>query len=169
MSARLLALVLEGQEAAALVTLPVLAAVARAEDACVRLAYIRSFPRPRLNRTGRVVVDVEHEMLRITHTTIETFAWASRQFDGLTMEVVVRFGRPRAEALIETEVFAPTSIGLFTARDAGMRTRWATWSLRRRIARHASVRVVVLETERPLSRWRPWLGTPPRWHDVARI
>jgi hypothetical protein len=163
MSPRLLAVVFQGQETAALMTLPTLVAVTRAEAACVRLAYIRSFPRPRLDRFGRIAVDVDREMARIAHTMVETFTSAARRFDDFTMEVVVRFGRARQEAIIETEVFAPTRIGLFAARDAGIQARWATRSLRRRIARHASVRVVVLETERRLSGWRPWLGTPPRW------
>lgn len=168
MSARLLAIVLEGQEAAALAALPTLAAVTRAETACVRLAYVRSFPHPRLDRSGRIAVDVDREMARITDTTIETFRAAVRRFDDIAMDVVVRFGRARQEATIEAEVFAPTSIGLFAAREAGMRARWATWSLRRRIARHARVRVVVLETDRLHARRWPWLDLSPRWQDIVR-
>lgn len=168
MSARLLAIVLEGQEASVVTALPALAAVARAESACVRLAYLRSFPRPRVDRFDRVVVDTDREMARITDSTIATFAAAARPFDDFTMEVVVRFGCPRGEVTIESEVFAPDLVSVLAPRDGGPFRRFATWRLRRSIARCAPVRVIVLETlRRHAGRW-PWLDARPRWRDVVR-
>lgn len=167
MSTRLLAVVLEGQEAAALATLPALAAVARAEAACVRVAYLRAFPRPRVDRFDRIVVDTDREMARITDTTIETFASAARPFDDVTVQVVVRFGRLCDEAAIESEVFAPDLVSILAPRDAGPFGRFATWTLRRRIARCAPVRVIVLETLGPLVGTRPLPGAT-RWRDVVR-
>jgi hypothetical protein len=54
----------QGQEHAALASLPALAAVARAEQATVRLAYFRHLPAPRVDAHDRVVASVEVEMER---------------------------------------------------------------------------------------------------------
>ena len=169
MSARLLAVVPEGQEAAALAAMPALAAIARAETAQVRLACVRALPPPRTDRFDRVVADVDREMARIGRTLVETFTWAARRFDDVTMEVVVRFGHARDEVMIETEVFAPTLVSVFAPREAGILTHIATWALRRRIARGTDARVIVLETERPRAATRGRMGTPPRTYDIVRI
>jgi len=57
-SARLLALVMPGQEHAALAALPALVATARGAGAAIRLACFRPLPAPRQDRHGRVVVGV---------------------------------------------------------------------------------------------------------------
>ena len=77
-------------------------------------------------------------------------------------------GRPRREVTIESEVFAPDLVSVIALRDGGPFRRFATWRLRRRIARCAPVRVIVLETlRRHADRW-PWRDARPRWGDVVR-
>jgi hypothetical protein len=123
MSSRLLALVMPGQEPAALDALCALAATARAERARMRIACLRPLPPPRVDRYGRTVADVDREMERITRTTIEQFTTAARAFDDLDVECVVRFGEPAEEARLEKEVFAPDLIASFDARRESVAIR----------------------------------------------
>ena len=162
MSARLLALVLGGQEAAALASMPALVAVARAKLARLRLAFVQPMPPPRVNRHDQVIADTDHEMTRLTNEMVETFSTIGRRFDDVTIDVVVRFGTPRREAAIEADVFEPTLIALFAARGG---TSLSTWRLRRDLARRRDSRLLVLETERPATAWRRPLARPA-WGNV---
>ena len=123
MSARLLALVMPGQERAALAALPALVATARAAGAAIRLACLRPLPAPREDRHGRVVISVDREMARLTRELEATFAPATRVFDDVAIECVVRFGRPRREARIETEAWAPDVVASFEGRGTAVECR----------------------------------------------
>ena len=158
MNARLLVLVFAGQEAATLAAMPALVAVGRAELASIRVACVRALPAPRVNRCGQIVADTDHEMARITRRLEDTFASARRRFDDVAIEVVVRFGASRHEALVETEAFEPTLIALLAARGLA---RLSTWRLRRRLARHPDAQLLVLEAE------RTWRGAPHAVHGRA--
>ena len=118
MSARLLALVMPGQEGAALAALPALVATARGAGAAIRLACFRPLPAPREDRHGRVVVGVEREMARLTRDLEATFAAATRVFGDVAIECVVRFGHPRREARLVTEAWVPDVIASFEGRGA---------------------------------------------------
>jgi hypothetical protein len=145
MSGRILGVIHDRQESAALDGIAALVAVARAERAVVRLAYFQPLPPARLGRHGRVVADTDREMARITCVTIDTVEAAARPYDDVTLETVVRFGSAGREALIEAEVFAPGLVVFFAARGGGPLARLRAWALRRRIARRPGVRVIVLE------------------------
>ena len=134
MSARLLALVMPGQEPAALAALPALVATARAAGAAIRFACLRPLPSPREDRHGRVVVGVDGEMARLTRDLEATFAAASRVFDDVPIECVVRFGHPRREARIETETWMPDVVASFESRGALGTIRYflTEWRSRRR-------------------------------------
>ena len=140
-----LGVVLQGQEAAAIRALGALAAVARAEQADVRLAYVHPFPRPRVNREDRVVVDQDQEMARITERIGGLLDWASRRFDDVVIETVVRFGAPRQEVAIEVEAFHPNLVASFAPRHGALGDRFRAWALRRSIARVTSARLLVFE------------------------
>ena len=143
MSARLLAVITPGEEATALASLTGLVTIARAAQADVRLAYFRELPPPRVDRHDHLVADRDAEMARIASTAAQALGGATRAFDDVAMETVVRFGRPRREVALEAEAYQPRIIVLFSAaRDLLSRLRG--WALRRRLARQRGARVLVL-------------------------
>ena len=116
MTARLLAIVRPGQETTALDGLPALVATARAEHARLRLACFRPLPPARVDRHDRVIADIDREMDRIARSLVERFTAATRAFDDVPVECVVRFGRPAREIRLETEAFAATLVACFERR-----------------------------------------------------
>ena len=159
MSARLLAVITPGDEAAALASLAGLVTVARAAEAEVRLAYFRDLPAPRVDRHDRMVADTDAEMVRIASVATRALGSAARVFDDVKMETVVRFGKPRREVPIEAEVYAPQIVVLFAAA-AGLLSRLRAWALRRRLVRRPTSRMLVLEPARRRS--RSATGSPGR-------
>lgn len=145
MSTRLLAVISEGQEAAAFSGMAALAAVARAERATVRLAYFKPLPAPRVDAYDRIVASPELEMERIAATAIDALGAAAREFDDVTMEAVVRFGQPAREVAIEAETFAANLIVFVSAHRAGALSRLRAWRLRRGLAKRSDVRLLVLQ------------------------
>jgi len=156
MSARLLALVMPGQERAALAGLPALVATARSERALVRIACLQPLPRPREDRHGRVVADVDREMARITRTLEATFTAGARVFDDVTLDCVVRFGRPRREARLEREAWTPDVVASFEGRRALSAIRYLVTG-RRRSAASASAASRVTSAA---AFWRRAMRTP---------
>jgi len=150
-SARLLAIITPGDEAAALGSLAGLVTIARAAEVEVRLAYFRDLPPPRVDRHDRMVADTDAEMTRIASMATRALGSAARVFDDVKMETVVRFGKPRREVPIEAEVYAPQILVLFAAA-AGLLSRLRAWALRRRLARRPSSRMLVLEPARHRSK-----------------
>jgi hypothetical protein len=168
MSTRLLAVITEGQEAAALRSMAALVAVARAEQATVRLAYFRPIPAARVDRCDRVVVPVDLEMERVAEAAASALRTAARAFDDVVVEPVVRFGRPQREVGVEAEAFAADLVVLVTSRGAGLLARVRAWALRRQLARRAGVRLLILTTPQPPRRGFA-LEPLPAWRgDVAR-
>ena len=166
MTPRLLAVIIEGQEAGALAGMAVLAAIARGEKAVVRLAYLRRLPRARMDGQDRVVADADQEMARIATAAESTLAAAMRQYDDVPVEYVVRFGRPGRELRVEADLFAPALIAFFTSPSAAARSRLHVWWLRRRLTRRTDTRVLLLQTRRPTDarpRRRP--RATLRWRD----
>ena len=169
MSGRILAVIHDAHESAALGGIAALVAVARAERAVVRLAFVRPMPPERLDRHGRVVADTDREMARITCATIDVVEAAAQPYDDVTVETVVRFGGAGREALIEAEVFDPGLVVFFAARGGGPMARLRAWALRRRVSRRPGVRVIVLEAPRPRPVPVPIPAVGPRWrHNPAR-
>ena len=146
MSARLLAVITPGDEAAALAGFAGLVTLARAAEAEVRLAYFRDLPAPRVDRHDRTAADTDTEMARIASVATRALGSAAHVFADVKMETAVRFGKPRREVPIEAEVYAPQIVVLFSA--AGLLSRLRAWALRRRLARRPSSRMLVLEPPR---------------------
>jgi universal stress protein family protein len=168
MSTRLLAVISEGQEAAAVSSMAALAAMARAEAATVRLAYFRRLPGPRVDAYDRIVASAELEMDRIEAHAIDALGAAARKFDGVAMEPVVRFGRPRREVPIEAEVFAAELVVLVTSASPGPLSRLRLWRLRRALAACTALRVLVLHGPPRPPRRVGLDATRPRWRgDMA--
>ena len=156
MSRRLLALVRPGQERAAVAALPALVASVRHTPAVIRVVCLQPLPPPREDRHGRVVADTDHEMARISARLEATFAAATRVFTGVTLECVVRFGRPRREARLENEVFVPDIIASFEGRDAPAAIRYAVTGARRSAASASAAS----RATSSLAFWRRAMRTP---------
>jgi hypothetical protein len=155
-SARLLALVMPGQEGAALAALPALVATARSEGAVLRLACFRPFARPREDRHGRVVADADREMARLTRETESAFAAAAHVFGDVAIECVVRFGRPRREARLEREAWAPDVVASFERRHALGTIRYLITGARRSAASASAAS----RTTSSAAFWRRAMRTP---------
>jgi len=141
---RVLAVILEGQEQAAVDTLNSLAAIARADRARIRLAYFHALPQPIRDTADRIVIDGDRVMAHITGRIADTLGAAARRFD-VEMETVVRFGRPRDEVIAEMEVFRPGFVACFSPQPSGPLDRLRQWALRRRIGRARSAQLVVVQ------------------------
>ena len=162
---RVLAVILEGQEQAAVDTLNSLAAIARADSARIRLAYFHALPQPIRDTADRIVVDGDRVMEHIAGRIADAFSAAARQFD-VEMETVVRFGRPRDEVIAEMEVFRPGFVACFSPQPLGPIDRLRQWALRRRIGRERGAQLVVVQApvwdQAAQTLRRPTMAFPPK-------
>jgi nucleotide-binding universal stress UspA family protein len=140
---RMLIALVEGDEASGLMQLTRLIALARMQDAAVRVAYFHRIPRDRTDRYDRVVVDRSREMRRLDETIRETVACLLRAGGLAPVETVVRFGAPVVEVEREVEAFDADAVAL--APGGALRARWRAWRLRRRLAACPHVRLLVVE------------------------
>jgi hypothetical protein len=145
MNTRMLVVVFDGQEAAAIQGLPAVLATARSDRRSVRLACFRKLPAPRMDRHDRVVADCDQEMARITDATTTALTSALRQLSLDPVDIVVRFGTPVREVLRETDAFTPDLIAFFAPPASALISRLRVWVLRRRVA-HRRARLVLVET-----------------------
>ena len=145
MSARLLVLVMPGQDATALAALPALVATARHERLAIHIACFQPLPPPREDRHGRVVADTDREMARLTATTEATFAAASRVF-----------GRPAREARLEVEALTPDVVASFEGRGALGAIRYLISGARRSAASASAAS----RPTRSAAFWRRAMRTP---------
>jgi hypothetical protein len=158
MSARMLAVITPGDEAAALSSLAGLATIARAAQAEVRLAYVRDLPPPRLDRHDRPIADTDAEMARISGVVSQALGSAARVFDDVAVETVVRFGKPRREAAVEADVYAPQIVVVFAAART-LLAPFRSWALRRGLARRPGSKLLVLEASRKVEEHHGFPGT----------
>ena len=107
------------------------------------LAYFRALPSPRVDRHDRLVADTDAEMARIERAATQTLESSARVFDDVPVETVVRFGKPAREVALEAEVYAPQIVVVFAAAR-GLLARFRHWAVRRRLARRAESRVLVM-------------------------
>jgi len=140
---RMLIALLEGDEPSGLAQLTRFIALARRQDASVRVAYVHAIPRDRTDRYDRVVADRYREMLRIDETMRETVACLLRASGRAPVEMVVRFGAPVVEIEREVEAFAADAVAF--APGTRLRSRWRAWRLRRRLAMYPRLRLLVIE------------------------
>jgi len=140
---RMVIALVEGDEASGLTQLTRLIALARIQDAAVRVAYFHTIPRDRVDRYDRIVADRFREMLRIEETMRETVTCLLRASGGRPVEFVVRFGPPIVEIEREAEAFDADAVAL--APGDALRARWRAWRVRRRLAAYPRVRLLVVE------------------------
>jgi len=119
------------------------AGVARAAGGTVRVMYVHPLPRPRVDRYGRLVADVDREMARLTTRTLTRLEASTADVRDVPIERVVRFGRLGRELAIEAAVFRADLVALAAPPRPSLRHRLQAWYLER-IALGSAVRLVVL-------------------------
>jgi nucleotide-binding universal stress UspA family protein len=107
------------------------ARIARKTGGMVRLACLRPLPPPRVDDHDRVVSDTDREMDRLTDQAETRLRAMTAEMEGVPVETVIRFGRPRVELLREVEVFEPDLVALATPFASGAGSRLRAWLLRR--------------------------------------
>jgi hypothetical protein len=107
------------------------ARIARKTGGIIRLACLMPLPAPRVDRHDRVVSDTEREMDRLTAHAERRLLAMTAEMEGVPVETVIRFGRPRVELGREVEVFAPDLVALATPLRSGAGSRLRAWLLRR--------------------------------------
>ena len=107
------------------------ARIARKTGGMIRLACLMPLPPPRVDRQDRVVSDTEREMDRLTAQAETRLQVLVAEMEGVPVETVIRFGRPRVELRREVEVFEPDLVALATPLGSGAGSRLRAWLLRR--------------------------------------
>jgi nucleotide-binding universal stress UspA family protein len=107
------------------------ARIARKTGGMVRLACLMPLPPPRVDDHDRVVSDTDREMDRLTAQAEMRLRAMTAEMEGVPVETVIRFGRPRVELLREVEVFEPDLVALATPLASGAGSRLRAWLLRR--------------------------------------
>jgi hypothetical protein len=97
----------------------------------VRLACLMPLPAPRVDGQDRVVSDTEREMDRLAAQAETGLRAMTVEMEGVPVETVIRFGRPRVELRREVEVFEPDLVALATPLASGAGSRLRAWLLRR--------------------------------------
>jgi hypothetical protein len=107
------------------------ARIARKTGSVIRLACLMPLPPPRLDHQDRVVSDIEREMDRLAAQAETRLRAMTAEMEGVPVETVIRFGRPRVELRREVEVFEPDLVALATPLASGAGSRLRAWLLRR--------------------------------------
>jgi nucleotide-binding universal stress UspA family protein len=107
------------------------ARIARKTGGLIRLACLMPLPPPRVDDQDRVVSDTEREMERLAAQAETRLRAMIAEMEGVPVEMVIRFGRPRVELLREVEVFEPDLVALPTPLASGAGSRLRAWLLRR--------------------------------------
>ncbi len=123
--------------------LPLVADMARAGGATVRLLHVAPVPQVRHDTAGRVIAYANQEGERLEGRALDYLRTVEAQLEGVPVEHRVRFGRPGAEILLEADVFDADLIAL-TAPPR----RWRPWTpfggVSGRVRRRAAVSVMFL-------------------------
>jgi len=102
--------------------LPLVAALARESGATVRLLRVSSIPEIIVGTNGRVVAYVDQEMDRLNGEGLAQLKSAELRLDGVPVELVVRFGEPAEEILLEAEAWSADLIALTTSNRGRLRS-----------------------------------------------
>ena len=108
------------------------ARIARKTAGVIRLACLMPLPPPRVDDQDRVVSDTEREMDRLAAQAETRLQAMTAEMEGVPVETVIRFGRPRVELRREVEVFEPDLVAMIGEQIAeGFADRMAVHRIRR--------------------------------------
>jgi len=100
--------------------LPVVADLARAGGATIRLLRVEPMPDNCVGSDGRVVAYADQEMARLEAEGLDYLGTVATRLGGLPVESCVRFGDPFDEILKEADAFDADLIAVTTAGRSGL-------------------------------------------------
>ncbi|HET8575713.1 MAG TPA: universal stress protein [Methylomirabilota bacterium] len=121
--------------------IPLVAELARSTGATVRLLTVYPVPRLEAGRGGVPYADREIE--RLQRAGLRRLAPLAARLDGVPVEMIVRFGKPVEEILIECEAFGADLIALGSVEE-DWRPRFLGLGVADRVFRRAAVPVLLL-------------------------
>ena len=127
--------------------LPVVADLARAGGACIRLLRVESLPDNCVDADGRVVAYSDQEMARLEAEGLDYLGTVAARMGGLPVESCVRFGDPLEEILKEADAFDADLIAVTTAGRSGV-GRAVLGSVADRVFRKAETPVLLYRPSR---------------------
>jgi nucleotide-binding universal stress UspA family protein len=127
--------------------LPVVADLARAGGASIRLLCVEPLPGNCVDTDGRVVAYADQEMARLEAEGLDYLKTVATRLGGLHIESCVRFGDPLTEILEEAEAFDADLIAVTTAGRSGL-GRAVLGSVAERVFRKAEVPVLLYRPSR---------------------
>jgi nucleotide-binding universal stress UspA family protein len=142
MTAKRILVPLNGCEAAEMAA-AVAADLARGSGGSVRLLQVSPVPEQRLGTAGRVVAYVDQEMERLEAEGRDYLEGVEARIAPVPSEIIVRFGKPTKEILVEADAYGADMIVLTTGRQGWLR-RAMGGGLGERILRAAPVPVVLV-------------------------
>ena len=142
MTAKRILVPLDGSETAEAAA-EVAADLARNSGGSVRLLQVSPVPEQRTGTAGRVVAFVDQEMERIEAEGRDYLEGVSARIAPVPSDMIVRFGEPAEEILVEADTFGADVIVLTTARHGWLK-RATGGGLGERILRAAQVPVVLV-------------------------
>jgi len=98
----------------------VVADLARAGGACIRLLRVEPLPENCVDADGRVVAYADQEMARLEAESLDYLKTVEARMGGLSIELRVRFGDPLEEILKEADTFDADLIAVTTAGRSGL-------------------------------------------------
>ena len=142
MTAKRILVPLDGSEAAEMAA-AVAAGLARSSGGSVRLLRVSPVPEQRLNSEGRVVAYADQEMERLEAEGRDYLEGVEARIAPVPSEIIVRFGKPTKEILVEADAYGADMIVLTTGRQGWLK-RATGGGRRQRILRAAPVPVVLV-------------------------
>jgi nucleotide-binding universal stress UspA family protein len=142
MTAKRILVPLDGSEAAEAAA-EVAADLARSSGGGVRLLQVSPVPEQRMGTAGRVVAYADQEMERLEAEGRDYLEGVGARIAPVPSEMIVRFGEPGAEILVEADAFGADMIVLTTGRQGWLK-RATGGGLGERILRVAPVPVLLV-------------------------
>ena len=128
--------------------LPVVAGLASAMGATVRLMHVEPNAKELMDSSGRVVVYIDQDAARLEADGMDYLADMAARLPGLSVERAVRFGDPVREILTEAESFGADLIAVTTTGRSGLR-RAVFGSVAEQVFNQAAVPVVLYHNNAP--------------------
>jgi len=127
--------------------LPVVADLARAGGASIRLLRVEPLPNNCVDSDGRVVAYADQEMARLEAEGLDYLKTVAARLGGIPIESCVRFGDPLTEILKEAGAFDADLIAVTTAGRSGL-GRTVLGSVAERVFRKAETPVLLYRPSR---------------------
>lgn len=122
--------------------LPLVADAARGSGASIRLVHVAQVPTHLEDEAGRVVVYADQETARLEAEGMDYLRTVEARLDGAAVDLVVRFGDPAHEILLEADRFSADLIAM-TAPCRSPLNRLLLGSTSQQVCRRASGDVLI--------------------------